>query len=346
MSVLDHIGFSVDWSNPLADTVDKVIRQAIKESGLEEKLEAVSGDNERLREVAGYWRAAARDMRGVVDDLVAERRALQQTWAGDASTAFGGTMSEFEKSLLGEADDMDTVAELLESAAEACTMAENAMVELIVEVVEALLVAAATAAIVAVLTAGVGAAIGPLIAAAGVAHRAMKAVRITAKLADTLADLAKRMQALRKLAKARTKLRAVWRDKGTMLRPGKRKLLSKAINKGVVKPLVGAQLVGAAVDAAPTAASVAEHYGMDTQPIKDAAGNVADTVNRAGDKAEGVVRDVTGHEMDVPPVDNPLQSPQSKEQAEYANRPEPQRFGERLTESAPFAGKSVREVFG
>lgn len=154
------------------------------------------------------------------------------------------------------------------------------------------------------------------------------------------------MQALRKLAKARTKLRAVWRDKGTMLRPGKRKLLSRAINKGVVKPLVGAQLVGAAVDAAPTAASVAEHYGMDTQPLEDAAGTATDTVNQLGDKAEGVVRDVAGHEMDRPPVDSPLETPQSEEQAEYANRPEPQRFGERLADSAPFAGKSVREVFG
>ncbi|MFG2191800.1 WXG100 family type VII secretion target [Streptomyces sp. NPDC048639] len=355
---LERIGFSVDWSNPLAGALDSVIREAVKELGLDEKLETVSGDNELLLKVAGHWRTAARDMRGVVDDLVAERRTLQTAWAGDASTAFGEMMADFEKAMIGEADDMDTVAELLEAAAEACAMAEEAMIELIVEIVETLLVAAATAAIVALLTAGVGAAVGPLIAAAGTAHRVLKAVRITAKLADKLADLARRMQALRKLAKLRRVARRTWqtRKDGTILNPSDFAKLKRGIKQGV-KAAVGAQLVDAAIGAAPTAGSVAEHYGVDTQPVRDAMGTAGDFANRVTDGAERQINETTG--LDQVRVgdgqwDLTTQEPRpipeapatTEESRQYANRPDSQRFDGRLVDSAPNAARSVREAFG
>ncbi|MET8677856.1 WXG100 family type VII secretion target [Streptomyces sp. NPDC004647] len=355
---LERIGFTVDWSNPLAGALDSVIREAIKELGLDEKLEIVSGDNELLLEVAGHWRTAARDMRGVVDDLVAERRILHTAWGGDASTAFGEVMTEFEKSMIGEADDMDTVAELLEAAAEACAMAEEAMVELIVEIVETLLVAAATAAIVALLTAGVGAAVGPLIAAAGTAHRVLKAVRITAKLADKLADLARRMQALRKLAKLRRVARQTWRTRkdGSLLNPNGFTKLKQGV-KQVVKPVVGAQLVDAAIGAAPTAGSVAEHYGVDTQPVRDAMGTAGEFANRATDGAERQIHETTGLDhvrvgdanwdlTSQQPRPAPEAPAPTEEATDYENRPDSQRFNDRLAESAPNATRSVQEAFG
>ncbi|MFG2140320.1 WXG100 family type VII secretion target [Streptomyces sp. NPDC048650] len=336
-AALERIGFDVDWSNPLAGALDSVIRGAIKDLGLDEYLEKVSGDNEKLAETAREWRAAARDMQGVVDDLQAERRTLQSSWTGAASEAFGGTMTEFEKALKGEAEDMITVAELLETAAESCTEAENTMIELITEIVEALLVAAATAAIVAVLTAGVGAAIGPLIGAAGAAHRAMKAVRITAKLADKLKDLADRMRALQKLRRARIRAKALWRNKNA------RKKLKTGV-KQVVKRAAGAKMVGAAADAAPLANSVIEHHtGVD----------VGEKVHHAANTAEGVLHDATGlkavhlgdRTWDVEHQESGSSGPQTEQQKQYADRPDPKSFDERLAEAAP-RSKPVREVFG
>jgi WXG100 family type VII secretion target len=327
---LERVGFSVDWSNPLAGAIDETIRAAIKQLGLDEYLEKVSGDNERLLEVAREWRAAARDMQGVVEDLRAERKTLEASWTGEAATAFSGKMTKFEQDLIAESEDMVTIAELLEMAAEACATAEDAMTDLIVEIVEALLVAAATAAIVALLTAGVGAALGPLMAAGGTAHRMLKAVRITAKLADRLKDLADRMRALRKLRRLRTKARAAWRHKPT------RKKIKTAV-KFPVKKAVGAKMVGAAIDAAPTANSVIEHQtGVD----------VGEKVSGWADSAERTLHETTGLKevhmgdktWDVE-HQGASQPPPTEEQADYRSRPEPRSFQER-------SASSVRDVFG
>ncbi|SCK57275.1 WXG100 family type VII secretion target [Streptomyces sp. WMMB 322] len=210
MDILSRLGISI--SGPFSDVLDEAVRGIIKQFGLEDDLEKVSGDNERLTQIAGDYREAARDLRGVVDDLKFERKRLSGHWAGEAADAFHKEASAFEEALHGEATDMDQIAELLESAVEACAEAEKLMIDLLVEIVQAALAAAATTAILSVLTAGAAAAIGPLIAAAGIAHKAMRAVKITAKLADTLADLAKRMQALKKAQKLK-KLMQSMRDK-------------------------------------------------------------------------------------------------------------------------------------
>ncbi|MFE4023873.1 WXG100 family type VII secretion target [Streptomyces sp. NPDC059101] len=350
---LERIGFDVDWSNPLAGALDSVIRGAIKELGLDEYLEKVSGDNEKLMETAREWRAAARDLQGVLDDLQAERRGLQHSWTGEASEAFSKTMSEFEKALHGEAEDMITVAELLEMAAESCAEAEDMMVELITEIVEALLVAAATAAIVAILTAGVGAAIGPLIAAGGAAHRAMKAVRITARLADKLKDLADRMRALQKLRRTRIRAKALWRNKNA------RKKVKMGV-KQIVKKAAGAKAAGAALDAAPLANSVFEHHtGIDVaQEVSERTARVREKVGEAANSAERAIHDATGlkevrvgdkrwdveHQTPVGP-DAPKEKPLTEQQKQYADRPDSERFTDRLADGAA-GSKPVREVFG
>lgn len=263
MDILSKLGISI--SGPFADVLDEAVRGIIKQFGLEDDLEKVSGDNERLIQVAGDYREAARDLRGVVDDLKFERKRLNGGWAGEAADAFNEEMSAFENALNGEAADMDQIAELLETAAEACAEAEQLMIDLLVEIVQAALAAAATTALLSVITAGAAAAIGPLIAAAGIAHKAMKAVKITANLADTLADLAKRMQALRKMAKLRTTLRkfndkkedsshrnALKRYRGKiegveggskddLQAAGQYWLAKRAAKKGVLYPLLGVE---------------------------------------------------------------------------------------------------------
>ncbi|NEY33218.1 hypothetical protein GTU99_13620 [Streptomyces sp. PRKS01-65] len=306
---LGRINFTLDWSNPLAGVLDEIIRGIIKQFNLDELLEQVSGDNELLAETATQWRKAANDLRGVVEDLVAERRPLAAQWEGDAFDRFNGMMSEFEEALLGEATDMDTMAELLEMAAQECAAAEQLMLDLIVEIVEAALAAAATTAILSLLTAGAAAAIGPLIAAAGIAHRAAKAVRITAKLADALADIAKRMQLLRNTMKLRNALR-----KGR-----------KHLKGGLMRYVRGSD---------------------GRRDPWDLGLYVGYTITKRGVK--GVVKDVLGADPAGAVQEGPLQDAPgvTEERYEYSRRPEPQRLEER-TETAPsHAGKTVREVFG
>lgn len=307
---LSRINFTLDWSNPLAGVLDEIIRGIIKQFNLDELLEQVSGDNELLAETAIEWRKAANDLRGVVDDLVAERRPLASQWEGQAFEKFNGMMSEFEEALLGEASDMDTMAELLEMAAQECAAAEQLMLDLIVEIVEAALAAAATTAILSLLTAGAAAAIGPLIAAAGIAHKAAKAIKITAKLADALADLAKRMQLLRKAAKLRSALR-----KGP-----------KHLKGGLMRYIRGN-----------------EHGKRDPYDLALFGGYMI-----AKQGVKGVVKDVLGANPGSTIQDRLLEdSPRvTEERHEYHQRPDPQRLSERTDTQPSHVGKTVREVFG
>ncbi|MEU8992940.1 WXG100 family type VII secretion target [Streptomyces sp. NPDC048558] len=312
---LSRINFVLDWSNPLAGVLDEIIRGILEQFNLDELLEQVSGDNELLAETAIQWRKSANDLRGVVEDLVADRRTLATQWQGEAFGKFDGMMTEFEEALMGEAADMDTMAELLEMAAQECAAAEQLMLELIVEIVETALAAAATTAILSLLTAGAAAAIGPLIAAAGIAHKAAKAVKITAKLADALADIAKRMQLLRKMEKARDALR-----KGP-------KHFSGGLKRFIKK-----------VDA-------------DGNPIaernpNDLAMYVGYKVVKKGVK--GVVKDVIGADpagavqesllADGPGV--------AEERYEYHQRPDPQRLDERTDVTPSSVARTVRDDFG
>ncbi|WP_306323317.1 MULTISPECIES: WXG100 family type VII secretion target [unclassified Streptomyces] len=337
--VLDRIGFSVDWSNPLADALDSTIRGAVKQLGLDDLIEKVSGDNELLAQTAAEWRSAARDMQGVVDDLEAERKTLVASWTGDASEAFSGKLAAFEEALRGEAEDMTTVAELLEMAAESCAEAEQVMLDLVVEIVEALLAAAATAAIVAVLTAGVGAAVGPLIGAAGTASRVMKAARITAKLAEKLKSLAEKMRALRKLRKLRVAAKRAWRHKDKNY-----KIVKNAV-KFPVKAALGAHLGGAAMDAAPLANDM----------LKDATGvDVGAKVSAAAEGAERTLHETTGldyvrmgdHTWDVAHQTPDGEEPKTPQEQQYANRPEPESFRDRVGEQIPAQQRPVQDVFG
>jgi WXG100 family type VII secretion target len=267
MDILSKLGVNI--SGPFADTLDEIIRGILKQFGLEDDLEKVSGDNEKLQQTAQDYRQAARDLRGVVDDLEAERKKLLKTWDGEAAQNFQKKSMAFEKALDGEAEDMDTIATLLETAAEACAEAEKLMIDLIVEIIECVLAAAATTAILSVLTAGAAAAIGPLITAAGVATRAMKAVKITAKLADKLSDIAKRLKAIKRAEKLAKELKRFnskdWdgyrkgreRYEGKVKDANERKVpggnprdkaeyvafqaAKYGINRGVARPLLGAE---------------------------------------------------------------------------------------------------------
>ncbi|WP_258563767.1 hypothetical protein [Streptomyces himalayensis] len=235
---------------------------------------------------------------------------MERAWESDAAEGFSQTMTEFEQALLGEADDMVTIAELLEVAASACEIAEQAMTDLLVEIVEALMVTAATTAILSLLTAGAAAAIGPLAGAANVAYRAAKATRIAAKLADKLADLARQTRALARLSRLRRYLRSLDRAKIKEWKGAKWRILG-SVRRGEM----------------PEAADLAQY--MAWRQGKAIAKGVLG-VDPAGA--------VTGSVLEGSPA-------LAEEKSEYAERPKPQSFDERM-KSGDFAGKTVKEVFG
>lgn len=312
---LSRINFALDWSNPLAGVLDEIIRGIMKQFNLDELLEQVSGDNELLTETAIQWRKGANDVRGVIEDLVVERRTLATQWQGEAFTNFDKMMTEYEEALRGEATDMDTMAELLEMAAQECAAAEQLMLDLIVEIVETALAAAATTAILSLLTAGAAAAIGPLIAAAGIAHKAAKAVKITAKLADALADLAKRMQLLRKMMKLRNALRKGPKHfKGGLMR-----YIKKVDERGNPIP---------------------------ERNLNDLAMYAGYRVVKKGVK--GVVKDVIGADPAGAVQGSLLEDGPgvAEERYEYQQRPDPKSFDERTDVTPSSAARTVRDDFG
>lgn len=324
MDILSRLGVSI--SGPFADTLDEIIRGIINQFGLEDDLEKVSGDNEKLRETANDYRQAARDLRGVVDDLEAERKKLLQSWTGEAADGFRAKSLAFENALKGEAEDLDTVATLLETAAEACAEAEQLLIDLIIEIIEAALAAAATTAILSVLTAGAAAAIGPLITAAGIATKAMKAVKITAKLADKLSDLAKQLRAIKRAEKLAKELKRLGGKGNDSYRKG------MARYRGKLKDEHGN----------PLAAS------NDPKDLKEMAAYVA---TKRGIK-KGVVAPVIGAEVggtvkeaytEYAPSDLPGAS--AKEPTAYDQRPESRSFDQRM-ESGTRNQQKIQEDFG
>ncbi|MEU9287106.1 WXG100 family type VII secretion target [Streptomyces sp. NPDC048275] len=322
MDILSRLGVSI--SGPFSDTLDEIVRGIIKQFGLEDDLEKVSGDNEKLLETAATYRQAARDLRGVVQDLEAERATLLTQWSGEAADAFRAKSLAFEMALNGEAEDMDTIATLLETAAEACAMAEQLMIDLIVEIIEMALAAAATTAILSLLTAGAAAAIGPLIAAAGIAQKALKAVKITANLADKLSDLAKTLKAIKRAEKLASELKK--------LGAGKKKA-EDAYRMGLAR-------YRGKVD------------GVEAGNQADLAQYVAFQAAKRGIK-KGIVTPVIGQDVGEPiqraydefaPSGAPGATP--KDATAYDQQPESRSFDERMATAETSTQKRMREDFG
>jgi WXG100 family type VII secretion target len=322
MDVLSRLGISI--TGPFSEALDEIIRGVIRQFGLDDALEKVSGDNEKLLDTAADYRQAARDLRGVVQDLEAERTALLTKWSGEAADAFRAKSLAFEKALDGEAEDLDTIAVLLETAAEACATAEQLMIDLIVEIIETVLAAAATTAILSLLTAGAAAAIEPLITAAGIAQKALKAVRITANLADKLGELAKSLKAIKRAEKLAIELKK--------LGAGKKKA-EEAYRMGLARyrgKVAGAD-AGNRADLAQYVAYQAAKRGIKEGIVTPFTGqDVGDSVRQAYDE--------------FAPEGAPGASP--KETSAYDQRPESRSFDQRMATAETAAQKSMREDFG
>jgi hypothetical protein len=195
------------------------------------------------------------------------------------------------------------------------------MIDLIIEMA---LAAAATTAILSLLTAGAAAAIGPLIAAAGIAQKALKAVKITANLADKLSDLAKSLKAIKRAEKLATELKKLGAGK---------KNAEEAYRMGLARyrGKVDGVEAGNQADLAQYVAYQAAKHGIRKGIVTPVIGqDVGEPIQRAYDE--------------YAPSDAPGGTP--KEATAYDQRPESRSFDQRMSMAETATQKKMREDFG
>lgn len=143
---------------------------------------------------------------------------------------------------------------------------------------------------------------------------AAKAVKITAKLADALADIAKRMQLLRKMMKLRNALR-----KGP-----------KHFKGGLGRYIRGKELPDGTIKRDPYDLAMYAGYKVVKKGVK---GVVKDVIGAdpAGAVQESLLEDGPGV---------------AEERYEYHQRPDPQRLDERTDVTPSSAARTVRDDFG
>ncbi|MEU6366623.1 hypothetical protein ABZ876_13020 [Streptomyces sp. NPDC046931] len=196
--------------NPVADGLDagldSIVKAALDSTGLMDMLEEVTGNLAGLTAAAHEWQAQAKAMRAVSTALREGGGTLAGQWEGVASNAFGRHMGQVVEAIDGTAKDMDEIAQIISQAAAACQLAENMIIEIIREAIEALIVSLAAMIAVDILTLGLATAADALVAEAEIAVFIARVERVSARLAKTLEEL---MAAVRKIKEAGKSFRTI-----------------------------------------------------------------------------------------------------------------------------------------
>ncbi|MGW1255441.1 WXG100 family type VII secretion target [Streptomyces sp. NPDC002513] len=189
--------------NPVADGLDagldSIVKAALDSTGLMDMLEEVTGNLAGLTAAAHEWQAQAKAMREVGNALREGGGTLAGQWEGDASDAFGRHMGQVVEAIDGTAKDMDEIAQIISQAAAACQLAENMIIEIIREAIEALIVSLAAMVAVDILTLGLATAADALVADAEITAFIARVEKVSARLAETLDKL---MKAVREIKEA------------------------------------------------------------------------------------------------------------------------------------------------
>jgi len=196
--------------NPVADGLDagldSIVKAALDSTGLMDMLEEVTGNLAGLTAASHEWQAQAKAMRAVSTALREGGGTLAGQWEGVASNAFGRHMGQVVEAIDGTAKDMDEIAQIISQAAAACQLAENMIIEIIREAIEALVVSLAAMVAVDILTLGLATAADALVAEAEIAVFVARVERVSARLAKTLEEL---MAAVRKIKEAGKSFRTI-----------------------------------------------------------------------------------------------------------------------------------------
>ncbi|MFB7668498.1 WXG100 family type VII secretion target [Kitasatospora sp. NPDC056138] len=186
----------------LGGMLDEAVQYALEKSGLMDELEKVTGNLDELNAAAEEWQAQAKAVQYVAEQLRGNVVPLSAQWEGTASDAFGRHMGEVVEALDSTAEGMLQTAQIINSAAQECALAEGMIIEIISEAIEALIVSLAAEAVIAVLTAGIGLIADALISEAEIAVFVARVARVSTELAENLEKILKALKDLGSAVKA------------------------------------------------------------------------------------------------------------------------------------------------
>ncbi|MEU5387036.1 WXG100 family type VII secretion target [Kitasatospora cineracea] len=190
----------------LGGALDQAVEWALEESGLLDMLEKVTGNLAELNAATMEWQAQAGAVRSVAAELRSGVAPVAESWQGSASDAFGGHMGNVADALDQTAEEMMQTAQIINSAAQECAMAEGLVIEIITEAIEALIASLAAEAVLSLVTFGAAAVVGALIDEAEIGVFVARVAQVSTKLAKALEELLKALQEMGKAVKATRKL--------------------------------------------------------------------------------------------------------------------------------------------
>ncbi|MFF4338693.1 hypothetical protein ACFY00_01995 [Kitasatospora sp. NPDC001540] len=190
----------------LSGALDEMVEWALEKSGLLDMLEEVTGNLAELNNATMEWQAQASAVRSVAAELRSGVMPVAESWAGAASDAFGGHMGNVADALDQTAEEMMQTAQIINSAAQECAMAEGMVIEIITEAIESLIVSLAAEAVLSFVTFGAAAVVGALLDEAEIDVFVARVARVSTKLAKALEELLKALQEMGKAVKATRKL--------------------------------------------------------------------------------------------------------------------------------------------
>ncbi len=186
----------------LGGMLDEAVEWALEQSGLLDMLEKVTGNLAELNAASEEWQAQAHAVQSVAAEVRSGAVPLSQEWVGSASDAFGSHMGEVADALDQTAQGMLQTAQIINSAAQECAMAEGMVIQIISEAIEALIVSLAAEAVIAVVTAGVGLIADALLTEAEIAVYVARVAKVSTELAQKLEELLKALKELGSAVKA------------------------------------------------------------------------------------------------------------------------------------------------
>jgi uncharacterized protein YukE len=173
------------------------VEWALREAGLLDVLERVTGDPEALHGAAALWLEQAIAVRGVSTRLRQDCVPVAGSWRGEAAQAFGAAMDAYVTALDQLAFDMAATAHLLNRAGVAAGAAQDAVTGIVTDAAAWVAAELAATAVADVVTFGLATIGGAVAESATLAAFVARAEHISAKLAALVEEVAAELAALK-----------------------------------------------------------------------------------------------------------------------------------------------------
>lgn len=155
-------------------------------------LHDVTGDIQALKDAAAAWHGAGEELNLVIAEIKRNARDLPESWAGQASEAFGSYMGNVTRALDLLVDLTGQTQHVLEEAAAAANFTEKTISMIISEVLEWI----AGNILVDVATAGLATGVEALATSAYLADKVTEAEQAVSRLAEVLRGLERVLKSL------------------------------------------------------------------------------------------------------------------------------------------------------